>query len=173
MEPITHHLAQVNIGRIRAPLDSPVMADFVAQLDAINALAEASPGFVWRLQGEGNDATSLRPFDDDFIIVNMSVWESLEDLRAYATKARTRLPCAAAASGSISSSVHLWRSGGLKPAIFRPLARPKSGCNSLRHTARPPTCSRSSSRLRRRSVCGKIAGGYGQGIVILPSCHLA
>ena len=86
MEPSTHHLAQINIGRMRAPLDSPVMADFVAQLDAINALAEASPGFVWRLIGEGNDATSLRPFDDDFIIVNMSVWESLEDLRAYVYK---------------------------------------------------------------------------------------
>ena len=86
MEPLTHHLAQVNIARMRAPRDSPVMADFVAQLDAINALAEASPGFVWRLQGEGNDATSLHPFDDDFIIVNMSVWESLEDLRAYVYK---------------------------------------------------------------------------------------
>ena len=82
----THHLAQINIGRMRAPLDTPVMADFVAQLDEINALAEASPGFVWRLKGEGNDATSLRPFDDDFIIVNMSVWESLDDLRAYVYK---------------------------------------------------------------------------------------
>ena len=86
MEPPTHHLAQINIGRMRAPLDSAVMADFVAQLDTINALAESSPGFVWRLTGEGNDATSLRPFDDDFIIVNMSVWESLEDLRAYVYK---------------------------------------------------------------------------------------
>jgi len=86
MEPLTHNLAQINIGRMRAPLASPVMADFVAQLDAINALADGSPGFVWRLTGEGNDATSLRPFDDDFIIVNMSVWESLEDLRTYVYK---------------------------------------------------------------------------------------
>jgi heme-degrading monooxygenase HmoA len=86
MEPLTHHLAQINIGRMRAPLASPVMADFVAQLDAINALADGSPGFVWRLTGDGNDATSLRPFDDDFIIVNMSVWESLDDLRAYVYK---------------------------------------------------------------------------------------
>ena len=80
------HLAQINIGRMRAPLDSPVMADFMNQLDAINALAETSPGFVWRLTGAGNDATSLRPYDDDFIIVNMSVWASLEDLRAYVYK---------------------------------------------------------------------------------------
>jgi heme-degrading monooxygenase HmoA len=86
MDPTTHHLAQINIGRMRAPLASPAMADFVAQLDEINALADGSPGFVWRLMGEGNDATSLRPFDDDFIIVNMSVWESLEDLRTYVYK---------------------------------------------------------------------------------------
>ncbi len=86
MEPTIYHLAQINIGRMRAPLESPVMADFVAQLDEINALADGSPGFVWRLQGEGNDATSLRPFDDDFIIVNMSVWESIDDLRAYVFK---------------------------------------------------------------------------------------
>jgi hypothetical protein len=86
VEPPTHHLAQINIARMRAPLESPIMADFVAQLEEINALADASPGFVWRLQGEGNDATSLRPFDDDFIIVNMSVWESLDDLRLYVYK---------------------------------------------------------------------------------------
>jgi hypothetical protein len=86
MELPTHHLAQVNIARMRAPLESTIMADFVAQLDAINALAEGSPGFVWRLTGDGNDATSLRPFDDDFIIVNMSVWATLENLRVYVYK---------------------------------------------------------------------------------------
>src|SRR3712207_6083509 len=79
----THHLAQINIARMRAPLESPVMADFVALLDEINALAERSPGFVWRLKGEGNDATSLRPFDDDLIIVNMSVWQDIDALRSY------------------------------------------------------------------------------------------
>lgn len=79
----TQHLAQLNIARMLAPIDSPVMAEFVAQLDAINALADGSPGFVWRLVGAGNDATSLRPFPDDFIIVNMSVWESIEALKQY------------------------------------------------------------------------------------------
>ena len=78
-----HHLAQLNIARMLAPIDSPVMAEFVAQLDAINALADGSPGFVWRLKGAGNDATSLRPFPDDFIIVNMSVWESIDALKQY------------------------------------------------------------------------------------------
>ena len=78
------HLAQLNISRMLAPnIDHPIMADFVAQLDVVNALAEASDGFVWRLKGEGNDATSLRPFDDEQIIVNMSVWESPEQLQTF------------------------------------------------------------------------------------------
>lgn len=77
------HLAQLNIGRLRAPLDSPTLADFVAALDPINALADGSPGFVWRLQDDSGNATHINPFDDDMIIVNMSVWESLDALRAF------------------------------------------------------------------------------------------
>ena len=77
------HIAQVNIARMKAPLDDPVMAGFVAQLDEINALADRSPGFVWRLQGPENNATYLRPYDDDRIIFNMSVWESIEALKRY------------------------------------------------------------------------------------------
>ena len=77
------YLAQLNIARMRAPIDDPIMAGFVAQLDHINAVADASPGFVWRLQTDNGNATSLRPFPDDMIIVNMSVWESLAALRAY------------------------------------------------------------------------------------------
>lgn len=77
------HLAQVNVARLAAPLDSPQLADFVANLEPINAIADASPGFVWRLQTEAGDATALRVFDDDWLIVNMSVWESLEALRTY------------------------------------------------------------------------------------------
>ncbi len=80
-------LAQLNISRMLAPtIDHPVMADFVAQLDTINALAEQSDGFIWRLTGDGNDATSLRPFDDERIIVNMSVWASLEQLQNFVFK---------------------------------------------------------------------------------------
>ncbi len=80
------HLAQVNISRLLAPIDSPILADFVAQLDPINALAEQSQGFVWRLKDENNDATALRVFDDEMIIINMSVWESIEDLKNFAFK---------------------------------------------------------------------------------------
>ena len=79
----TFHIAQVNIGRIKAPLDSPVMAGFVNRLAEINALADRSPGFIWRLQTDEGDATYLRPYDDDRIIVNMSVWESVESLKNY------------------------------------------------------------------------------------------
>ncbi|MEO0853190.1 MAG: DUF3291 domain-containing protein, partial [Cyanobacteria bacterium J06648_11] len=78
-----HHIAQVNIALMRAPLDTPLMAEFVASLDEINALADTSPGFVWRLQTEAGDATSLRPYDDDRILFNLSVWESLQQLQDY------------------------------------------------------------------------------------------
>ncbi len=81
------HLAQLNISRIiPATMEDPIMADFVAQLDTINALAESSKGFVWRLKDDENNATNFRPFDDDRIIVNMSVWESIEELMDFAFK---------------------------------------------------------------------------------------
>jgi hypothetical protein len=77
-----YQLAQLNIAALKAPLDSPQLKDFVDNLDRINDLAEKSPGFVWRLKGEGNDATSLRPLGDN-IIINMSVWRDVESLRNY------------------------------------------------------------------------------------------
>lgn len=83
---MTYQLAQINIGRLVAPIDDPLIADFAAQLDTINALAESSPGFIWRLTGDGNDATSLTPFSDNLIIVNMSVWESINALKNFAFK---------------------------------------------------------------------------------------
>ena len=81
-----YHLAQVNIGRIVAPIDSPKMAGFVSQLQPINALADRSPGFVWRLQTEAGDATSILPYDDPRININMSVWESVEALKEFVYK---------------------------------------------------------------------------------------
>lgn len=83
---MSYHVAQVNIGRIRAPLEDPIMTGFVTRLDEINALADRSPGFVWRLQTTEGNATYLRPYADDRIIVNMSVWESIEALRTFAYK---------------------------------------------------------------------------------------
>lgn len=78
-----YEIAQLNIGVIRGAMDSPVMAVFAANLARINALAECSPGFVWRLQTDEGDATALRPFDDDRTLVNMSVWSDIESLRQY------------------------------------------------------------------------------------------
>jgi Domain of unknown function (DUF3291) len=78
-----YHIAQVNIGRVKAPLDDPRMAGFVNRLEEINALADHSPGFVWRLQTQEGNATYFRPYDDDRILVNMSVWESIETLKHY------------------------------------------------------------------------------------------
>jgi hypothetical protein len=77
-----YQLAQLNIAALKAPLDSPELKDFVDNLDRINALAEGSAGFVWRLKGDGNDATSLRPLGEP-IIVNMSVWRDVAALRDY------------------------------------------------------------------------------------------
>lgn len=81
---IQYHLAQVNIAKAIAPLDNPVMQGFVDQLDHINQLADNSEGFIWRLQTEEGDATALQPFDDPLIIMNLSVWSSLESLKIYA-----------------------------------------------------------------------------------------
>jgi hypothetical protein len=76
------HLAQANIALPIEPLDSARLADFVAAIAPINALADTSPGFVWRL----GDATSVRGFGDDRLIINMSTWTSLDALADYAFK---------------------------------------------------------------------------------------
>lgn len=79
-----HHLAQINVGRLRAQVGDPLVAEFVANLDRVNALADVQPGFVWRLTGAGNDATDLRPDPEDALeAINLSVWESLEALAAF------------------------------------------------------------------------------------------
>src|ERR1039458_235465 len=88
MAGVDYVLAQVNVGRLRAPLDSPQLAGFVTALDPVNALADAAPGFVWRLQTEDGNATAVRAFEWDQagsagVIMNMSVWESPEALAAF------------------------------------------------------------------------------------------
>src|SRR5215467_12939141 len=85
---VDYLLAQVNIARMREPLDSPLLAGFVAALGPVNALADAAPGFVWRLQTEDGNATAVRAFEWDQagsagVLINMSVWESVETLAAF------------------------------------------------------------------------------------------
>lgn len=77
-----HELAQVNIGRLTAPLDSEQLRDFAEGLDPVNAVADASDGFVWRLKDDTGDATSFRIFDDAWLLVNMSVWRDTNALTA-------------------------------------------------------------------------------------------
>jgi heme-degrading monooxygenase HmoA len=85
------HLAQVNIAIPIEPLDSERLADFMANLDRVNARADASPGFVWRMQDDSGNNTEIRGFDDDRVVINMSVWESLEALRAFVYSNRAHL----------------------------------------------------------------------------------
>ena len=96
------HLAQVNIGRIIAPIDDPRMEGFRSQLDPINALADRSPGFVWRLQTEDGNATAIRPFDgDDRMAINMSTWTTIEALQQYVYQSAERLVALAAADPTV------------------------------------------------------------------------
>ena len=83
-----YQLAQLNVAKMRGAADSELMASFMEQLDDVNAVADGAPGFVWRLQTEDGDATSIQAFDDDRILVNMSVWESMQALRDYAYAGR-------------------------------------------------------------------------------------
>ena len=69
-----------------APLEDPSMEGFVSRLEEINQLADTAPGFVWRLQSDSGNATYVRPYDDDRILVNMSVWASIDNLRHYVFK---------------------------------------------------------------------------------------
>jgi Domain of unknown function (DUF3291) len=78
-----YHVAQCNIGRVLAPLDSPQLAEFVAALEPVNRMADEAPGFVWRLQTEAGDATAIRAFDDDMLLLNMSVWQTLDALAEF------------------------------------------------------------------------------------------
>jgi hypothetical protein len=76
-------IAQLNVARALGPMDGEVMAGFMQRLDEINALAEQSPGFVWRLKGENNNNTALKVTADPLFIVNFSVWRSIDDLWAF------------------------------------------------------------------------------------------
>ena len=82
------HVAELNIGRLNHPIDDPRMADFVDNLGRINAMADRMPGFVWRLVGDGSNggALELRPYADPMMAVNMSVWETVEQLETFVWK---------------------------------------------------------------------------------------
>jgi hypothetical protein len=78
-----YHLAQINVGRLRAPIDDPQIAEFADALDEINAIADAAEGFVWRLQTDAGNATGIQTTDDPLFLINMSVWETADALFEY------------------------------------------------------------------------------------------
>lgn len=81
-----YQLAQINIAHSRGVRDDPVMKGFMDRLDEINAIADSSPGFVWRLQTEEGDATAIQAFDDPLLLVNVSVWQDIESLKRFVYK---------------------------------------------------------------------------------------
>jgi hypothetical protein len=85
-----HELAQVNIARLKAPLDSPQLKDFVDNLDPVNADAEAADGYVWRLKGDSGDATDVSVFGDEWLIINLTMWRDTNALTAYMYQGRHR-----------------------------------------------------------------------------------
>ena len=121
------HLAELNVGTLRSPLDDPATADFVDNLERINALADGSPGFVWRLQTDAGNATDVHVFDDPMTIVNLSVWDSLESLQAYVYRSdhtgflRRRREWFLPMDGP--ATVLWWLPAGTLPSIDEALAR--------------------------------------------------
>lgn len=82
-----YQIAEINIARMKGVnINDPIMKEFVDNLNTVNAIAESSPGFVWRLKDDNNNATSINPYDDEQVIINVSVWESIEDLENFMYK---------------------------------------------------------------------------------------
>src|SRR5262245_16562634 len=121
------HLAQLNVGRLLEPVESPAIAGFVAELDPINALADADPGLIWRLQTEAGNATSIRPTADDLFLINMSVWRSLEALRAFTyTSAHVQVLRQRRSWFEQLAEAHLvlwWVPAGYLPSVDEAMAR--------------------------------------------------
>jgi hypothetical protein len=116
----SYQLAQLNIAAMKAPLESPSMADFVANLVRINALAQASPGYIWRLQDEAGDATAFRPVGDE-VLVNLSVWRDVQALSDYVyTSAHTEMLKRRQEWFSKVSAAHIvlwWVPAGHRPSV--------------------------------------------------------
>ncbi len=121
------HLAQMNVGTTLYPLDDPRMSGFVDRLDAVNALAEASAGFVWRLQSDSGNATDIKTSDDPNFIVNMSVWQSAEALFEFVYKTAHRMVMAQRRDWFVPPKsaymVLWWVPAGTMPTAAEGLAR--------------------------------------------------
>lgn len=123
------HIAQLNVATAVAPLDSPELAEFMAALDGVNALAEASPGFVWRLKSDSGNATDIQYSGDPKFIVNMSVWQSVEALFEFVYRsAHTRVMVRRRewfAKPAEAFHVLWWVPAGHEPTVEEAMARLK------------------------------------------------
>jgi len=145
-----YDLAQLNVGRLHAPIDAPETAAFVAALDPINALADAAPGFLWRLQTEDGNATAIHVSDDPLFIVNMSVWESLEALANFVYRsAHTDVMRRRAEWFERSANAYVvlwWVPRGHRPTVDEAIGRlerlrrdgPTENAFTFRHPLSPP-----------------------------------
>jgi len=144
------HIAQLNVGRILAPLDSPQLAGFVNQLDEINALADASPGFVWRMVGNGSNATDVRTEEDPTLMLNMSVWTSPELLFEFVYKTAHTQVMARRREWFEKMEIYqvlFWIPAGHQPSVPEAMARlrqlrdhgPSSEAFTFRHRYPPPS----------------------------------
>jgi len=121
------HIAQLNVGTLLYPLEDPRIAEFVAGLEEVNALADASPGFVWRLQSASGNAIDIKTSDDPNFIVNMSVWANVEALGDFVYKSSHRLIMVKRrewfARPANAYMVLWWIEAGTIPTVFEGLAR--------------------------------------------------
>ena len=144
-------IAQLNVGRAVAPLDSAVMADFMNWLDEINALAERSSGFIWRLQGDNGNNTDLKVSDDPLFIVNLSVWSSIDALYDFTYRSDHKAVFKRRQEWferlDRPNTVLWWQLAGTVPTAEQALAR----LDRLTRTDRRPTPSRSRSSSRPRT----------------------
>jgi Domain of unknown function (DUF3291) len=160
-----HELAQLNIGVIKGPMDSPQMAGFANNLARINAVADASPGFVWRLQTEAGDATAIRPFDDPTLLVNMSVWRDVASLNTYVYSSAhveiMRRRRDFFERMDVPFLVLWWVPHGHRPTVDEAMARlemlraqgPGAMAFTFRHAFPPPDASPAQSRVAFDDTC--------------------
>lgn len=132
---MNYHIAQFNVARMIASLDDSVMQGFAKGLEPINNMADESPGFVWRLKDDNGDATSIQAYEDEAILVNMSVWESLDALKQFVYR---------------SAHLDFLRK---KAAWFKPLAGPSLVLWWIQQ-GHIPTLAEGKQRLEMLGVCG-------------------
>lgn len=159
-----YELAQLNIAVMREPLESPGMADFVANLDRINALAECSPGFVWRLQTEDGNATAMRPLGED-TLVNVSVWRDVESLNRYVYgSAHVEIMRRRREWFERMREAHVvlwWVRKGHRPSVAEAIARlerlraegPSEAAFTFRHAFLPPDAARPGAPFAADGTC--------------------